>query len=101
VADRQTALLRGVNAGIAKRVAMADLRALVEALGYGEVRTLANSGNVVYTAPGVRPAAAAARIEEALAARLLGDEVTSRNWTTMSKLAALVRESRNDAGRQE
>jgi uncharacterized protein (DUF1697 family) len=70
VSGRQAALLRGVNVGPAKRVAMADLRALVEDLGYTDVRTLLNSGNVVYTAPGVAPAVAAARIEEALAARL-------------------------------
>lgn len=68
--DRQVALLRGINVGRAKRVAMADLRALVEALGYGGVRTLLNSGNVVFTAPGTAPGDAAARIEEALAAKL-------------------------------
>ncbi len=45
------ALLRGINVGRAKRVAMADLRALVEGLGYGNVRTLLNSGNVVFTVP--------------------------------------------------
>jgi uncharacterized protein (DUF1697 family) len=66
----QVALLRGVNVGSAKRVAMADLRALVEGLGYSGVRTLLNSGNVVYDAPGVAPAKAAARIEKALAADL-------------------------------
>ena len=68
--DRQAALLRGVNVGSAKRVAMADLRALVESLGFGEVRTLLNSGNVVYSAPGVAPADAAARIAAALPERL-------------------------------
>ena len=35
----------------AKRVAMADLRALVERLGYRDVRTILNSGNVVFTGP--------------------------------------------------
>ena len=35
----------------AKRVAMADLRTLVEGLGYTDVRTLLNSGNVVFTSP--------------------------------------------------
>jgi uncharacterized protein (DUF1697 family) len=48
---------------------MADLRALIEDLGYGEVRTLLNSGNVVYTAPGTAPGEAAAAIEKALVAR--------------------------------
>jgi uncharacterized protein (DUF1697 family) len=45
------ALLRGINVGKAKRVAMADLRKLVEGLGHRDVRTLLNSGNVVFTAP--------------------------------------------------
>ena len=66
----QVALLRGINVGRAKRVAMADLRALVADLGYGDVRTLLNSGNVVYSAPGVEPDEAAERIEEAIRSRL-------------------------------
>ena len=44
------ALLRGINVGRAKRIAMADLRALVERLGCTNVRTLLNSGNVVFDA---------------------------------------------------
>jgi uncharacterized protein (DUF1697 family) len=44
------ALLRGINVGRAKRVAMGDLRALLESLGYGDVRTHGQSGNVVFTA---------------------------------------------------
>ncbi len=71
----QVALLRGINVGRAKRVAMADLRALVAELGYGDVRTLLNSGNVVYSAPGVPPGEAAERIEEAIRSRL---GITSR-----------------------
>jgi uncharacterized protein (DUF1697 family) len=72
-ASRHVALLRGINVGRAKRIAMADLRAGVESLGYGGVRTLLNSGNVVFTAPGAgRRAAdeAASRIEAMLTARL-------------------------------
>jgi uncharacterized protein (DUF1697 family) len=64
------ALIRGINVGKAKRVAMADLRALVAGLGFGDVRTLLNSGNIVFTAPGIAPGDAARRIEGALAARL-------------------------------
>lgn len=45
-------LLRGINVGRAKRVAMADLRLMLVALGFGSVRTLLNSGNVVFMAPG-------------------------------------------------
>jgi len=42
------ALLRGINVGRAKRIPMAELRALIEGLGFSEVRTLLNSGNVVF-----------------------------------------------------
>jgi uncharacterized protein (DUF1697 family) len=45
------ALLRGINVGRAKRIAMAELRGLFEGLGYLEVRTLLNSGNVVFQCP--------------------------------------------------
>ena len=43
------ALLRGVNVGKAKRVPMAEWRRQLEALGYGDVATLLNSGNAVFT----------------------------------------------------
>ena len=59
------ALIRGINVGKAKRVSMADLKAAVEALGYSDVRTLLNSGNVVFTAR-AKSAAAAGRIEKAM-----------------------------------
>jgi len=88
MAERQVALLRGINVGRAKRVAMADLRALVAELGYGEVRTLLNSGNVVYTAPGIAPDDAAERIEAAIRARL---GITSRvTALTAADVAAAV-----------
>jgi uncharacterized protein (DUF1697 family) len=68
---RAVALLRGVNnIGATKRVSMADLRAIVERLGYRDVRTVLNSGNVVFTLTGGARGAAAARIGKALAARL-------------------------------
>ena len=70
MATRLVALMRGINVGPAKRVAMADLRALVESLGYADVRSLLNSGNLVFTAPGVKPRQAAQRSEGALADRL-------------------------------
>lgn len=69
-AVRYVALLRGINAGRAKRIAMGDLRAVVERLGFTEVRTLLNSGNVVFTGATAKPQEIATRIEEALASRL-------------------------------
>jgi uncharacterized protein (DUF1697 family) len=46
----QIALLRGINLAGRRRVAMADLRELVSALGYEDVRTHLQSGNVVLSA---------------------------------------------------
>jgi uncharacterized protein (DUF1697 family) len=66
------ALLRGVNVGRAKRVAMADLRALLEGLGCTEVRTLLNSGNAVFGAPARATAASLASAIEAALDNKLG-----------------------------
>jgi len=42
------ALLRGVNVGGKTKIAMADLRAMLADLGFGEPRTLLQSGNAVF-----------------------------------------------------
>ena len=63
---RHIALLRGINVGKAKRIAMADLRALMEGLGYAGVRTLLNSGNAVFDARGGTPATHAAKLRAAI-----------------------------------
>jgi uncharacterized protein (DUF1697 family) len=44
------ALLRGVNVGGANRLAMKDLAAMCEKLGYARVKTFIQSGNVVFQA---------------------------------------------------
>jgi uncharacterized protein (DUF1697 family) len=43
----QIALLRAINVGAHNRIAMADLREMLSSLGYGDPRTLLQSGNVV------------------------------------------------------
>ena len=45
---RHAAFFRGINVGKAKRIAMADLKRVMESLGYTNVKTLLNSGNVVF-----------------------------------------------------
>lgn len=49
---------------------MADLRLLVEGLGYTGVRSLLNSGNLVFRAPGATAQEAGSAIEEALVLKL-------------------------------
>ncbi len=88
---RYIALLRGVNVGRAKRVAMADLRKLVEDLGYAEVRSVLNSGNIVFSAAELDPGVAAAAIEEGLVLKL---GVSARVMVLASEdLAAVLAEN--------
>jgi uncharacterized protein (DUF1697 family) len=70
VASRYVALMRGINVGRAKRVAMADLRAMLSRLGCRDVRTILNSGNVVFSASRQPPRRIGKRIEEAMAEEL-------------------------------
>jgi len=63
-------LLRGVNVGRSTRIAMADLRTLVAHLGYHGVRTILNSGNVVFAGPRAPAARVADQVERALAKHL-------------------------------
>jgi uncharacterized protein (DUF1697 family) len=85
---RYIALLRGVNVGRAKRVAMADLRKLIGDLGYTDVRSVLNSGNVVFSGPAKPQEEVAAEIEEALVLKL---GVAARTLVLDSaELAAIV-----------
>ena len=63
------AMLRSINVSGRNRVAMADLRSLVEGLGYGDVATYVQSGNVVFTGTGAS-ATVAGRIAKAITAEL-------------------------------
>ena len=91
MAGTQVALIRGINVGRAKRIAMADLRAVFEQLGFRDVRTLLNSGNVVFSGGRSAPAAAATRIEKAIDSQL---GVSARvTVLTSAELAAAVAEN--------
>lgn len=62
---RRIALLRAINVGGSGKVAMADLRALAEGLGFGRVETFIQSGNLVFDADMADP-----QVEAGLAAAL-------------------------------
>ncbi len=64
---RPIALLRAVNVG-ARKVPMAELRPLCEGLGWSNVETYIQSGNIVFEA-GEKPEALEAQLEEALEKR--------------------------------
>jgi uncharacterized protein (DUF1697 family) len=63
---RYIALLRGINVGGNKKVPMAQLRELMEGLGYTEVATLLQSGNAVFTCKEKNPAKVGKQLEEAI-----------------------------------
>jgi uncharacterized protein (DUF1697 family) len=64
---RYVALLRGINLGAKNKVAMGDLRGLIEALGYNDVRTYLQSGNLIFDSSSSSREKIAARIEKAIA----------------------------------
>jgi uncharacterized protein (DUF1697 family) len=70
---------------------MADLRSLFEDLGHHDVRTLLNSGNVVFTVNAKSAGGEAPQLEAAIAKRL---GVTTRVMVlTAKEVAAAVREN--------
>ena len=62
---RWAALLRGINLG-KRQLKSAELKAVVESLGFTDVKTLLASGNVVFTAPGKHAAELERLLHEAL-----------------------------------
>lgn len=86
---RYVALLRGINVGAKKRIAMADLTALVEGLGHTGVATYVNSGNVVFDAESGDDTTLADSIEAALMTRYSLDvPVVVRSGEEMAAIVA-------------
>jgi uncharacterized protein (DUF1697 family) len=85
---RLALLLRGINVGGNNALAMADLRELLTDLGYGDPKTLLNSGNAVVTTDDA-PDKAAQRVQLAIKSKLgLAIETLAR---THDELTATVK----------
>jgi uncharacterized protein (DUF1697 family) len=89
----QIALLRGINLGAHNRVPMGELRAHLAELGYRDVRTLLQSGNVVLDAgtdAGAAPERLAADLERVLAERFgVRSPVVVRTREQLAQVVAL------------
>jgi uncharacterized protein (DUF1697 family) len=101
--ETRIALLRGVNVGGANRVAMADVRAALEAAGFSSVRSLLQSGNFVFQADISDEAEIEAKIEAALEKRL-GLKVdavvrTASAWRAMIAANPMPEAAGRDPGR--
>lgn len=96
------ALLRGVNLGPNRRVAMADVRRVLNEAGFGDVRSLLQSGNLVFEASGADVTIETA-VEKALLDGLkLTTEVVVRSpaeWRAMIAANPFPKEAMNDPGR--
>jgi uncharacterized protein (DUF1697 family) len=66
---RYAAFLRGINVGGKSQMKMEELRAVLTSLGFRDVATLLNSGNVVFTADEAKASTLARTIEAALEER--------------------------------
>lgn len=96
------ALLRAVNVGGRGKVAMADLRACMLALGFTAVRTVLQSGNLLVGTDGVGGPALERRLEVAFRKHLdLRTDVVVRSAAEWAQVVAgnpFVNEARRDAG---
>jgi uncharacterized protein (DUF1697 family) len=82
---RQIALLRGINVGGHRKVAMAPLREVFAGLGMTEIKTYVNSGNVVFSGPKTT----AGKLEQAIEAEFgFGVEVVVRTRDELADVAA-------------
>jgi uncharacterized protein (DUF1697 family) len=84
---RYVALLRGINVGGNKKVPMAELRAMTEELGFTDVKTLLQSGNLVFTTKSLAPRKLEQQLESATH-EVIGVECsylvrTAAEWTAL------------------
>ncbi len=98
----QIALLRGINVGGRKQVAMADLRDFLTQLGLGDVQSLLQSGNLVFRSD-TRSGAALERTLETEAAKRLGLETdffvrSAAEWQTIVARNPFPEEAERDPG---
>jgi uncharacterized protein (DUF1697 family) len=96
------ALLRGINVGGHKQISMTDLRDLLTQLGFADVRSLLQSGNLVFGANGPTPAQLE-RLLEAEAAKRLGLKTdffvrTAKEWKGVVAQNPFPKEAARDPG---
>lgn len=96
------ALLRGINVGGNKMIAMADLRAALTKAGFSNVRTLLQSGNVVLDAATASPSTLESQLEAEVKKRFsLEVEIhvrTPAEWAAVMKANPFAAEAKRDPG---
>lgn len=100
---RYLALLRGINLGGHNMISMADLRAVLTKMGFQDVQTLLQSGNVVFSGPKKSPAALERELEAALE-KALGLTIdfhvrTADEWRKVIDANPFAAEAKRDPAR--
>jgi uncharacterized protein (DUF1697 family) len=92
------ALLRGINVGGNNMVSMKSLKENFERLGFQNVRTYINSGNIVFSTPGTDPLALEERIDRMLEQkyRIKGRTVVRTRRDVAAVVRALNKEDMSD-----
>lgn len=96
------ALLRGINVGGHKQIAMTDLRDLLTQLGFVDGRSMLQSGNLVFRAPARAPTELERSLESE-AEKRLGIHTdffvrTAQEWATVVAQNPFRGEARRDPG---
>ena len=97
------ALLSGINVGGRNVVAMSDLRRTVEGAGFGDVRSLLQSGNLLFRDSGRPPGGLEQLLETQAEAQLRLHTTflirTAKEWETVIARNAFPQEAAGDPGR--
>jgi uncharacterized protein (DUF1697 family) len=87
--NQYVALLRGINVGGKNLIKMTDLKACFDALGFQNVRTYIQSGNVLFSADEPDQARLTGRIEDALSGTFnYSSRVVVRSYEEMKAIVA-------------
>src|ERR1700738_1223960 len=95
------AFLRAVNVGGGTSSAMADLRKLAEGLGFTNVRTLLQSGNLVFDAGAKKARGLESALEAALKKHGMETDFMVRRWDELDAIIAanpFPKEAKADPG---
>lgn len=99
---RYVALLRGINVGGARKLPMARLREICAELGWAEVETYIQSGNLLFSAPGDAVALEGA-LEQAISIAFGFDIAvivrSAGQWAAYAAANPFPDEARDDPGR--
>jgi uncharacterized protein (DUF1697 family) len=96
-------LLRAINLGPHNRIAMSDLRAMLEKIGFEDPATLLVSGNVVFKSSSKAADAVGRRLEEASTKHLAVTTDyfvrSAREWKAIIDANPFPKEAKNDPAR--